>query len=210
MAISILKRTRALSTDAWSAWASTSDAPPYVDTTLVEYRVDSNTNITIDQLTAGSIATDVEGKSYWTGTGYFDVIMSAVNGNVKCEYESGRIVGVQYAEVYLGALQGALQMALGLLMQEKDAETRADVNIEHKELLKRQQALVERQTKGFDDDAKQKLLKQALDSWSIAYSVAQDANSIPDSIKVNVIDSIMKNAYTSLGVVKTNDPIGEA
>lgn len=209
MALSILKRTRALDTDAWSAWASTTDAPPYVDTTLVEYRVDSNTNITIDQLTAGSIATDVEGKSYWTGTGYFDVIMSAVNGNVKCEYESGRIVGVQYAEVYLGALQGALQTALGLLMQEKDAETRADVNIEQKELLKRQQALVERQTKGFDDDAKQKLLKQALDSWSIAYSVAQDANSIPDSIKVNVIDSIMKNAYTSLGITKTNDPIGE-
>lgn len=210
MALSILKRTRALSTDAWSAWASTTDAPPYVDTTLVEYRVNSNTNITIDQLTAGSIATDVEGKSYWTGTGYFDVIMSAVNGNVKCEYESGRIVGVQYAEVYLGALQGALQTALGLLLQEKDAETKVDVNVEQKELLKRQQALVERQTRGFDDDAKQKLLKQALDSWSVAYSVAQDANSIPDSIKVNVIDSIMKNAYTSLGVVKTNDPIGEA
>lgn len=210
MALSILKRTRALDTDAWSAWASTTDAPPYVDTPLVEYRVDSNTNITIDQLTAGSIATDAEGKSYWTGTGYFDVIMSAVNGNVKCEYESGRIVGVQYAEVYLSALQGALQTALGLLLQEKEAETKADINIEQKELLKRQQALVERQTRGFDDDAKQKLLKQALDSWSVAYSVAQDANSIPDSIKVNVIDSIMKNAYTSLGIIKTNDPIGEA
>lgn len=210
MALSILKRTRALNTDAWSAWASTTDAPPYVDTPLVEYRVDSNTNITIDQLTAGRIATDAEGKSYWTGTGYFDVIMSAVNGNVKCEYESGRIVGVQYAEVYLSALQGALQTALGLLLQEKEAETKADINIEQKELLKRQQTLVERQTKGFDDDAKQKLLKQALDSWSVAYSVAQDANSIPDSIKVNVIDSIMKNAYTSLGIVKTNDPIGEA
>lgn len=210
MALSILKRTRALDTDAWSAWASTTDAPPYVDTPLVEYRVDSNTNITIDQLTAGSIATDAEGKSYWTGTGYFDVIMSAVNGNVKCEYESGRIVGVQYAEVYLSALQGALQTALGLLLQEKEAETKADINIEQKELLKRQQVLVERQTRGFDDDAKQKLLKQALDSWSVAYSVAQDANSIPDSIKVNVIDSIMKNAYTSLGITKTNDPIGEA
>ena len=210
MALSILKRTRALDTDAWSAWASTTDAPPYVDTPLVEYRVDSNTNITIDQLTAGSIATDAEGKAYWTGTGYFDVIMSAVNGNIKCEYESGRIVGVQYAEVYLRALQGALQTALGLLLQEKEAETKADINIEQKELLKRQQALVERQTRGFDDDAKQKLLKQALDSWSVAYSVAQDANSIPDSIKVNVIDSIMKNAYTSLGITKTNDPIGEA
>ena len=210
MAISILKRTRALSTDAWSAWASTSDAPPYVNTTLVEYRVETSTSITIDQLTDGDIAVDTDGKSYWEGTGYFDVIMGAVNGNVKCEYESGRIVGVQYAEVYLGALQGALQTAATLLLQRQDAEAKTDVSVEQKELLKKQQLLVERQTKGFDDDAKQKLLKQALDSWSVAYSVAQDANSIPDSIKVNVIDSIMKNAYTSLGVVKTNDPIGEA
>ena len=68
--------------------------------------------------------------------------------------------------------------------------------------------LVERQTKGFDDDAKQKLLKQALDSWSVAYSVAKDANSIPDSIKVDSIDSIMKSAMSGLTVNITTNPLG--
>ena len=69
--------------------------------------------------------------------------------------------------------------------------------------------LIVRQTAGFDDDAKQKLLKQALDSWAVAYSVAKDANSIPDSIKVNPIDSIMKSAMTSLSVAVTSDPLGQ-
>lgn len=210
MSISILKRTRASDTAAWSAWASTTDVPPYENTTLVEYRTSVATSITIDQLTNGNIATDAEGKSYWEGTGYFDVIMGAVNGNVKCEYESGRIVGVQYADVYLGALQGALNTAATLLLQRQDAEAKTDVSIEQKELLKKQQLLVERQTKGFDDDAKQKLLKQVMDGWSIAYSVAQDANAIPDTIKVNVIDSVTANAMANLGIVKTTNPLNEA
>lgn len=209
MSISILKRTRASDTAAWSAWASTTDAPPYINTGLVEYRTSVDTSITIDQLTNGKIDVDSENRAYWTGTGYFDIIMSAVNGNVKCEYESGRIVGVQYADVYLGALQGALNTAATLLLQRQDAEAKTDVSIEQKELLKKQQLLVERQAKGFDDDAKQKLLKQTLDSWSVAYSVAQDANSIPDTIKVNVIDSVMKNAYEALGIAVTTNPIGE-
>jgi hypothetical protein len=77
-------------------------------------------------------------------------------------------------------------------------------------------ALIVRQTKGFDDDAKQKLLKQMLDSWSVAYSVAQDANSIPDTIKVNPIDNVTKSAMVSLGIMTEiqttlpDNPLGEA
>lgn len=83
------------------------------------------------------------------------------------------------------------------------------LNAEKVLLTTAQTALATRQAKGFDDDAKQKLLKQALDSWSVAYSVAKDANAIPDAIKVNPIDSIMKNAMDSLSIVKTVDPLGE-
>lgn len=60
--------------------------------------------------------------------------------------------------------------------------------------------LVERQTKGFDDDALQKLLKQALDSWSVAYSVSTSANAIPTAITVPTIDAIMAKAKTGLQV----------
>lgn len=210
MAINILKRTRADTTALWSAWSTTTDIPPYASTTLVEYKVQDYASITMDQLTAGHIDTDAEGKAFWTGTGIFDIIMTAVNGNVKCEYESGRIVGTQYADVYLGALQSTVQAAVALLTQKPLSEAQVNTSVEQRELLKKQQLLVERQTKGFDDDAKQKLLKQTLESWGIAYSVAQDAQSIPDTIKVNVIDSIMFNAMNNLGIDKTINPLNES
>ena len=212
MAINIQKRTRSASTDAWGAWTITTEAPSvdgYLNTELVQYQVSEATQIDINEFTNGTVV--VDGIQHtWTGTGIFDVIMRAVNGNVSAEYDNGRIVGPAYSQVYLGALQTAIGTAAQLLLGVPDTESKVDTNKAQKVLLEKQQLLVERQARGFDDDAKQKLLKQALDSWSVAYSVAQDANSIPDSIKVNVIDSIMKNAYTALGITKTNDPIGEA
>ena len=231
----VQKKTRATVNDSWSPWANTTDAPPYTNTTLVEYRAVDAIDVNIEELTNGTIGTDADGADVWLGTGVFDRIMGAVNGNIKVQYDNGRIKDADYAQVYLGGLQASINSAIQFLLQEKTAEAQAalttkqqnsidsDISIKEAQstadlvtkaaqaaLTTKQQALVERQTQGFDDDAKQKLLKQALDSWSVAYSVAQDANSIPDSIKVNVIDSIMKNAYTALGVVKTNDPIGEA
>lgn len=197
----VQKRVRTLATDAWGAWTATTDAPPYANTTLVEYKAIGTNDIDITELTNGSIVAD-DGKYKWTGTGIFDTLIGAVNGNIKAQYDSGRIRDSDYAQVYLGALQSSINAAMQFLLQEQQAEAQA-------ELTREQRALVERQTKGFDDDAKMKLLKQALDSWSIAYSVAQDANAIPDTIKVNVIDSIMKNAYSNLGITVTNDPIGE-
>jgi len=201
--IVIEKRTRALATDVWGNWISTTDLPPYTNTATVEYRALDGYTITVDQLTDGDLVLNADDKYEWQGPGVFDVIIGAVNGNIQAQYDSGRIPQSDYAQAYLGGLQSALQTAVQFLLQKTTAEKTAELN-------DYQMALVERQTKGFDDDAKYKLLKVALDSWSVGYSVAQDANSIPDSIKVNVIDSIMKNAYTSVGVTKTNDPIGEA
>lgn len=201
--MNVEKRTRTAITDSWGVWTITTDAPPYTNTTLVEYRPVEQINIDITDLTNGSIQPDDNNKFEWVGTGVFDLIIGAVNGNIKAQYDSGRIKDADYAQVYLGALQSSISAAIQFLLQEKTAEAQAALTI-------KQQGLVDRQTKGFDDDAKQKLLKQALDSWSIAYSVAQDANAVPDSIKVNTIDSLMKNAFTAVGVTVTNDPIGEA
>jgi len=63
-----------------------------------------------------------------------------------------------------------------------------------------QELLVKRQTKGFDDDAYQKLLKQVLDSWSVGFSVSQTAVAVPDAIKVPSIDSVMNKAMSNLGI----------
>jgi len=282
VSIIIEKRTRATIDDQWSNWSETTDTPPYNNTDLIEYRVANN--IDIDDLTNGTIGYDSNNAEYkWVGTGIFDTLVNAVVGNIKIEYDSGRIAGAEYANVYLGSLQTVINTAATLWMQQPETEAKIDlikeqitasqaeteredslteakinqineqivyskaetnredsvanakinqineqiaysqaeadrenslavaknaVSAEQKELLKKQQALVERQTKGFDDNAKQKVLKQLMDSWSVAYSVAQDANGIPDSIKVDVVDSVTKDLCDKLGIsIKTN-PIG--
>ena len=134
------------------------------------------------------------------GTGVFDEMMAAVKAHLEVEYNARRITSDKYPEVYLGAMQTALTQAVLFTMQRPMVERQASTE-ESKKLL------VERQTKGFDDDAKQKLMKQALDSWSVAYSVAKDANSIPDSIKVDAIDTITKSAMSGLGIVATGQAL---
>jgi hypothetical protein len=75
--------------------------------------------------------------------------------------------------------------------------------------VKAEEQVAIRQKQGFDDDFRQKLLKQVLDSWSVAFSVAQDENAIPDSIKVNVIDSITKSVTDALNIPIVDDPLNQ-
>ena len=158
----------------------------------------------ITPITDIPITTLTEGSSSVTGTGVFDEMMKAVVAHLKVEYDARRITSDQYPQIYLGAMQTALTQAVLYTMQKPMVERQAATE-EAKRLL------VVRQTKGFDDDALQKLMKQALDSWSVAYSVAKDANSIPDSIKVDVIDNITKTAMAGLGMNMplTSNPLGQ-
>ena len=150
------------------------------------------TTINIEEVTDNVVTTN----NVVTGDGVFDKLMETVNTHIDAQFKLNRIKGSDYATVYLGAMQSVIAQSIQFALQKKSQAAQVD--------------LITRQTKGFDDDAKQKLLKQTLDSWSVAYSVAKDANSIPDTIKVNSIDSVMKNAMDSLSISVTNDPIGES
>jgi len=79
----------------------------------------------LPQLTTGEVA----------GDGVFDVVMQAFNGHMEREYKSSRIRGPEYAQVYLGSLQAAMQAALQFLLAKEEAELKAD--------LLRQQILTE-------------------------------------------------------------------
>ena len=79
-------------------------------------------DITIAQFTDGAVTTNAEGNKEWTGTGVFDVIMKAVNGNILVEYENGRIAGPDYATVYLGSMQTAIGAAIDFVLREKVVE----------------------------------------------------------------------------------------
>ena len=164
----------------------------------------SSANYTVNTVTTSiSVNAVTEGDTSVTGAGAFDEFMKAIVAHLTVEYEANRITSDKYPDVYLGAMQTALTQAVMFVLQAPLVEKQTDSESAKK-------ALIERQTKGFDDDAKQKLLKQMLDSWSVAYSVAKDANSIPDTIKVNPIDSVAKNAMDSLAIVKSNNPLAEA
>lgn len=205
MSISILKRTRPSSTATWSNWVTTTEAPPYTETALVEYMVMDSTVVDINDITNGSIATDADGKAYWSGTGYFDVIMAAMNGNIKVEYESGRIVGTQYADVYLGALQGALTAAVGLVT-EKPALTKARAEAaevapnaeKQREVLQAQKELYKRQKAGFDDNKHQKILDAQLNAWGITFQDT-DTTFIPTQLQqagfTTSFDAVRANYY---------------
>lgn len=51
------------------------------------------------------------------GTGVFDVLMRAFNVHIDKQFKDGRIKGPEYATVYLGGMQAALEGALRFLSQ---------------------------------------------------------------------------------------------
>lgn len=76
-------------------------------------------------------STDPENQT-WEGTGVFDELMKAINGNIQVQYDSGRIKGGEYATVYLGSMQAAISEAMKYMLNKKTIEKgleAQDVNI---------------------------------------------------------------------------------
>ena len=95
----------------------------------------------------GFIDTTSTGAPVWEGTGVFDELMKAINGNIQVQYDSGRIKGSEYATVYLGSMQAAISEAMKFMLTKdqivKDLELKA-VQIEATEadtLIKQEQSI---------------------------------------------------------------------
>ncbi len=56
------------------------------------------------------------------GTGAFDVLMQTVKLHLQEEYDSNRIVGKEYATVYLNAMTAVMQQAVAYLVSEKQVD----------------------------------------------------------------------------------------
>lgn len=87
------------------------------------------TDILLTDLTNGSLV-----GNEWVGTGVFDKLMEAVNKNIESQYLKGRITGVNYAEVYLGAIQSVIAQSAQYILQEKVTEANVDNLISQNEL----------------------------------------------------------------------------
>lgn len=70
----------------------------------------------------GSIQGTTPEDYVWDGTGVFDELMKAINGNIQVQYDSGRIKGTEYAEVYLGSMQTAIAEAMKFILNKKTIE----------------------------------------------------------------------------------------
>jgi hypothetical protein len=85
------------------------------------------TDIILDRLTDGDITQNADGQYVWEGTGIFDRLISAVNSNIKIEFDNGRITGTDYANVYLGSMQSVIAQATNFVLQEQLVEAQADL-----------------------------------------------------------------------------------
>ena len=139
-------------------------------------------DILLADLTNATSVTD--GTS--NGTGALDRLMNTINLYLDDQYTRGRIKGTDYANVLLGSIQSVLSASLQFTLAEKVNEA--------------QIALYDRQKEGFADDAKQKLLKTLLDTWSVGYSSAPSAHAIPDAITGPTLDKVAENAISALGI----------
>lgn len=147
--------------------------------------------LTNASLTQGSSVTNT--NNVITGTGVFDDLMESVTAHLEAQFQLGRITGGDFATVYLGAMQSALQQSVQYAIGAE--KTNAEVTlINQKEVTEygqtlqstkttpnanstmgKQVTLYGEQAKGFKWNADQKYLKTLLDAWAINVSTAGTA-----------------------------------
>lgn len=94
------------------------------------------TQLNITELTTGDVA----------GNGVFDVLLKSVKAHLDQQFTAGRIKGPEYATVYLGSLDLAMQTGLAFVLQQRKNDLEAQLL--EKQILQAtaQTALVTEQT----------------------------------------------------------------
>ena len=180
--IVIEKRTRALATAPWGAWATTTDIPPYTNTILIEYRVIDDNLVTIEEITAN---VTVDEKHVVTGTGVFDDIMETINKHIEAQYSAGRLKAENVATLYVGIVPTALTESIKLLLQRKNSAQQLRV-------LEAQELLYTRQKEAFDDNKYQKLFEAQLNYNGMVFQDADNPDILDVALEQKVNDVFNK------------------
>jgi len=148
------------------------------------------TNATLTQGSGLTVTNNVV-----TGSGVFDDLMEAVTTHLEAQFQLGRITGGDFATVYLGAMQSALQQSVAyaiglektnaevaLLTQKQTTEygqtlVTGNTTPNANSIMGKQATLYGEQAKGFKWNADQKYLKTLLDAWAININVAGTAST---------------------------------
>lgn len=120
------------------------------------------------------------------GDGVFDKIMETISKHLEVQFTNNRIKAEQYPMLYAELMKHALQVCQQIFLQWPIADANKEAEAAKAELYKRQ-------TKGFDDNAKIKVLEQMLSAWGLAFSVAKDNKDLrlPLSFSNNSIDNLI-------------------
>lgn len=180
--ITVEKRTRALITDHWGTWISTTDVPPYTNTSLIEYRAIDENCVTIEDLTA-NVTTNEE--HVVTGTGVFDDVMETVNKHIEAQYAAGRLKAENVATLYVGIVPTVLSESIKFLLQRK-------TNTQQLRVLEAQEALYDRQKEAFDDNKYQKLFESQLNYNGIVFQDAENPDVLDVALEQKVNDVFNK------------------
>ena len=134
-------------------------------------------SINLEDLTNGVSIED----SIVVGTGYLDKIMMTLNYHLRNEYESNRITGADYASVYLGMLQIALDKSVAILLSAKTSEQAAIAEAAKTALTEAQIAQLEYQTANILPEEVNKLQEE------VSYIQSQDAELLANGLKDRLI-----------------------
>lgn len=162
-----------------------------------------------------------DGKYTVTGNGIFDDLMEAVNVHLSAQFNLQRITGSDYATVYLGAMQSAMQNAVGFILGRQKAAEESDMIEAQKSALLQETVAKLIKHYGFKDayiiddeivlgdtsddglideqiektDAEEKLLKQK-HATERAQTEESVVNSDGSTVTVNGVVGKQKDLYT--------------
>lgn len=209
MAIVIEKRIRAVDTDPWGAWAAATDAPPYVDTALLQYRVENTTGLSIpavtdivdsalispaiidiEDVTSNNVIVEDGGAYKVTGDGYFDKLMESINTQLKAQHESGRITGPSFAQAYASLFQAAMTQSIQFALARRAREIATDsASLDlAKKALELDVASATQQTK--IDQVEAQLAKVEAETSYIDEQETQLINSVNFNNQIKAIDAL--------------------
>lgn len=100
--------------------------PPSPDFTDPKFDFTPDTSSALYQTVIGATIAEVTaGSETLTGTGAFDVFMTAMDKHLEREFKGNRITGSQYAEVYTTVANQVMAQAVGFTLQKDQARWQA-------------------------------------------------------------------------------------
>ena len=137
------------------------------------------TEIDLKDFSNGTINRANPDNPVWAGTGVFDELIKAINGNIQIQFEAGRIQNAEYAEVYLGSIQTAITEAMKFILQNDTLAKELELKQAQIAKINAERDLVNAQIAAFGaQEAKELELKQAQINKLTADKALTDAHTL--------------------------------